>query len=127
MSDRDLAAVEGFTVWNKLGKIEFEGRTDVRDIDLDMVVFIDHKNVEVYPASIFPTDESKPVPGEKLNKPAIITLFQCFPKSQKENQDPKGRRTELIRKYEKQAHKSGYDFIDYDDVNGVYRIRVRHF
>jgi len=115
MSERELAAVEGFTIWNKQGKIEFEGRTDVRDVDLDEVVVINQKNVEVYPEDKFKFD-AKPLPGEKLNKTAMITLYDCFSAKRKSQKE-----------YEEKARQKGFEFVDYDERNGVYRIRVKHF
>ena len=115
MTDRELAAVEGFTIWNNHGKVEFEGRTDVRDINLDEVVVINNKNVEIYPEDKFKGSD-KPFPGEKLNKPALITLYNCF-STKRKNQ----------KAYEEKAREKGYEFIDYDEKNGVYRIRVTHF
>ena len=120
MSDRDLAMVENFTVTNQYGKIEFEGKTDVRGVDLDELVVIYNKNVEVYPEDKFPTDSAKPIKGEKLNKPAMITLYNCtFPWKYKGN--------ELKKKLEHHARKMDCEFIDYDETNGIYRLRVTHF
>jgi len=128
MSDDELAGVSGFSMWNKEGKIEFMGRVDLRGVDLDEVVSIGHRLVEVYPERNFPTDEYKPVKGEKLNRPALISLYNCFPVNFKsDSNDPEERRQELIKKYERQAHRNGYEFVDYDYDNGVYRIRVKHF
>jgi len=128
MSDEELMAVDGFSMWNKEGKIEFMGRVDLRGVDLDQVVSIGHRLVEVYPERNFPTEESKPVRGEKLNRPALISLYNCFPVNFKsESNDPEERRQELIKKYERQAHRNGYEFVDYDYDNGVYRIRVKNF
>jgi len=128
MSDEELAAVDGFSVWNKWGKVEFLGRVDLRGVDLDFVISIGHRLVEVYPERNFPTEESKPVRGEKLNRPALISLYQCFPVNFKcESEDPEERRQELIKKYERQALRNGYEFVDYDYENGVYRIRVKNF
>jgi hypothetical protein len=128
MPDEELAAVDGFSVWNKWGKIEFMGRVDLRGVDLDFVISIGHRLVEVYPERNFPTEESKPVRGEKLNRPALISLYQCYPVNFKsESDDPEERRQELIKKYERQALRNGYEFVDYDYENGVYRIRVKNF
>ncbi len=61
---------------NGFGKIEFQGKTDVRYLHLDDLIIIKHKSVEVYPDSIYPTEASKPSKGEELNKEAIITFYE---------------------------------------------------
>ena len=120
MSDTDLAMVEGFTIGNEWGKIEFEGRTDVRGLDLDDLVEIRHRAVEVYPEEKYPTDASKPIRGEKLNKPAIVTLYKCFFTG-------KTKGPAFKKNLQEKSARDGNEFIDYDDENGVYKIRVKYF
>jgi len=118
MTDTELAMVEGFTIENENGSIEWEGKTDIRDLDLDKLVFINEAAAEVYPDSVF-TEEMKPRRGEKLNKPAIITLRKCY--SQVKNvEKAKAKLREKIKN-------EGYELIDYDPYNGIYKVRVLHF
>lgn len=64
--------VENFTVGRYgYGNVCFLGVTDVAGIDLDSVVFILRKQIEVYPEGT-----QKPPQGQELNKPAIVSLLQ---------------------------------------------------
>jgi hypothetical protein len=62
-----------FSISNTFGLIEFPGETDLANVDLADVVTIELGGVEVY-------DDKRHVPypkvGQKLNRPARITLFQ---------------------------------------------------
>jgi hypothetical protein len=72
MSTEELKNVSNFTITNEHGSIEFLGETDLTDVDLEDIITIEEGGVEVY-------DETRhrpyPKRGEKLNKPAKITLF----------------------------------------------------
>lgn len=64
--------VENFTVGRYgYGNVCFLGVTDVAGIDLDAVVFILRKQIEVYPEGT-----QKPPQGQELNKPAIVSILQ---------------------------------------------------
>ena len=76
MTMEELKNVDNFTVFNKHGEIKFLGKTDVRGLDLDLRIKIEHRGVEVYPDEAFPVGV-KPEVGEELNKPAVITLYNC--------------------------------------------------
>ena len=115
--ERSLKYVENFTVGNENGTIEFLGETDVRGLDLDELVIIQHGFAEVYPEAKFPTEESKPRRGDKLNKPSIITLYNCFRKTGKSSK----KRQELPTIQE------DVEVLGYDEANGVYQMKVQHF
>ena len=67
-----LMEIEGFSIRNKHGMIEFEGLTDVTYLNLDKLVDIDQNVIEVYPENV-----KKPPLGKKLNKSAILTFNKC--------------------------------------------------
>ncbi len=115
MSGVELRRVKGFTVGNNDGKVEFEGDTDVEDLELDSIVQIEPRAVVVYPE----TSEKPPV-HSKLNKPATITLYRCTPKS---TSDP-----DLFeRRVRKVCEKNGAEFVSYDKETGKWVFRVEHF
>ena len=116
MSDRELQQIENFTIENEHGKVEFDGKTDVRGLDIDDIVFIQPGMIEVYPI-----EESKPRRGEKLNKPSTLTLYNCRRSDFCENPE------KAKQKMERQAAKRDQEFIDFDPINCVYRMRVKHF
>jgi len=63
---------------NSHGSIIFSGETDVTNLDLDDLVIIRKREVEVYPDEC----QVKHPKGEKLNKQATITMFNAFPKEE---------------------------------------------
>lgn len=75
MTEEELMVVENFTVKSEFGQIIFEGKTDVRGLDLDEIIEIRHEEIVVYS-----DDDNKPEVGQQLNKPATIHLYGCKPK-----------------------------------------------
>jgi len=125
MSEADLAALSGFTISrDEVGSVEWEGTVDVRGADLDSIVSIELQDVAVYEE--YEITGKKPPTGEKLNRPAVITLHDTFP--------PKGRANasaEVKDKFEKKLVKAtlsmNASFISYDKTEGVWMFRVPHF
>lgn len=115
MSGEELRRVQGFTVGNADGKVEFSGETDVEGLELDSLVQIEARAVVVYPEST-----AKPPVSSKLNKPATITLYHCTPKSAS---DP----ALFERRVRKVCEKSGAEFLSYDAQSGEWVFRVEHF
>jgi len=67
--------VDDFTIeYPTFGKITFAGQTDITDLDLRDLVTLSNKCVEVYDDD----RHVKPPVGKKLNKEALITLYQIF-------------------------------------------------
>ena len=122
MTSKELSKVNNFSVSRpNIGKIVWEGETDVRGLDLDSIITIEKRGVEVYD-----NEESillKPDVGYGLNKTALIYLKNIFPpensSSEKVEQFPE--------KLKKICLKSGSEFIDYDNNIGEWIFRVKHF
>ena len=70
MKKDELQKVPWFKIYNEHGSVEFLGPTDLTNCDLAKLVKITPTSVEVYPNEL-----TKPARGDKLNKPAIITLL----------------------------------------------------
>jgi nuclear pore complex protein Nup98-Nup96 len=67
--------VENFTVGRTgYGNIFFPGVINIRNLNLDDIVFIHRKEVIVYP-----DDDKKPALGEGLNRRAQVTLDKVWP------------------------------------------------
>lgn len=115
-----LQRIENFTIANEHGKIEFEGETDVSNINLDEAVHIFPNFVDVYPEHIY-TKDLKPTEGTKLNKPACISLNNCY---LKERSLTISQQQAIIERFTIQM---GAQFVSYDHVNGTYVIKVPHF
>lgn len=117
MTDSELSQVEGFTVGCRgLGSVEWIGKTDVRHLNLDELVFFERKEVIVYK-----DDEHKHELGTGLNRPAIVELLGIFPPLRSISAD--GYRERVKGR----THAIGATFLDYSAANGIWRFRVEHF
>ena len=124
MSEADLAAVPNFIVERiGYGSVAWDGAVDVRGIDLDSVVCIEAKAVEVYHKE----EEigSKPVIGTKLNRSAILTLHDVYPKNGPDSSDIEKEKFE--RRIGKKTKEMGASLVLYDADIGVWKLRVDHF
>jgi len=124
MSEADLAAVEDFKVERPgFGSVTWDGAVDVRGVDLDSVVVIEKKNVSVYDNAEL--NAGKPKQGSKLNRSAVITLYDIFPKNgQSSSIEAKNK---MARRIEKATVKMGAELLLYDAENGIWQFRVGHF
>ncbi|CAA7047457.1 unnamed protein product [Microthlaspi erraticum] len=106
------------------GSIRFLGETDVRKLDLEMLVQFNNREVIVY------MDESKKPPvGEGLNKPAEVTLLNIKCVDKKSGKQVKeGPRVEKYKEMlKRKAEEQGAKFVSFDAVNGEWKFRVEHF
>ena len=125
MSEADLAAVSDFKVSRDgFGSIAWEGAVDVRGVDLDSVVSIEARDVAVYDAE--EEDGTKPPEGAKLNRPAIITMHDIFPKDGGASASGEAR-SKMEKKIAKSTKKMGAELISYNSATGVWMFRVKHF
>jgi len=114
LSDADLAAVDGFAVTRPgYGSIHWQGAVDVRGADLDKIIDISKSDIAVYAEE--EKTNSKPPEGSKLNRPALLTFFEIFPKNRDDPEDVE----KVRRKLEKSAKKSGATFVSYDSNIGT--------
>uniref|UniRef100_A0A7S3QAT4 Peptidase S59 domain-containing protein n=1 Tax=Chaetoceros debilis TaxID=122233 RepID=A0A7S3QAT4_9STRA len=124
LSEADLAAVPNFVVEKiGIGSVAWVGAVDIRGIDLDAVISIEPKAVEVYHQA--EEEGSKPAVGTKLNRPAIITLHDVFPKNGPESTEEEKDKFE--KKIEKKTKQMGASFILMDASIGVWKFQVEHF
>ncbi|VVA94118.1 unnamed protein product [Arabis nemorensis] len=106
------------------GSIKFLGETDVRKLDLEMLVQFNNREVIVY------MDESqKPPVGEGLNKPAEVTLLniKCMDKKSGKQVTEGSRLDKYKEMLKRKAEEQGAQFVFYDAVNGEWKFRVEHF
>lgn len=124
MSAADLAAVSNFVIERiGYGSVAWDGAVDIRGIDLDSVVSIEKKAVEVYHQE----EESgnKPPVGTKLNRPAIITLHEVYPKSG--SNATEAEKIKFEKKIEKNTSAMGASLVLYDVDFGIWKLHVEHF
>ncbi|GAB5030114.1 nucleoporin 98 [Nannochloropsis oceanica] len=119
MDDNELRHVRNFTITRDgVGRVEWEGETDVLGLHLDQLVRIEAKEVQVY------FDESgrevKDPEGEKLNKPAVVTLFSVRHR-RKAPEEYKEHLKELCRGWDR------VEFLEYECETGRWTFKVAHF
>lgn len=118
MSLHELQNVENFTIENEHGKIQFIGKTDLTDVDLAATVSIMRQEAEVYNDN--DPNVIKPPVGQKLNKPAIITLKGIGNQNKTEAQN--------ITLFKKAFdHPGDSEFLRYDAATGDALFKVFHF
>ena len=126
MTQDQLEHVPGFRIWNQFGEVAFYGDTDLTGVDLADIVTIRMRDVEVY------DDEkhrfTKPRVGQKLNRPALITIKNMKP-NQKKNQTAAQKEQALIQALKKADPNdpAPAEHIGYDAVKGIWEFRVQHF
>ena len=124
MSGDELSKVVQFRIYRPgIGEICWPGETDVRCLNLDQIVRIEPKEVFVYDGMSDDCAE-KPPQGQGLNKHAIITLWNMYPKS-------KHLTDEKVAAYEVKLHKAceaaGAKFQEYNPHTGEWIFTVDHF
>jgi len=125
MSEADLAALPSFVITrHDYGSVAWEGTVDVRGADLDDIVSINLKEVAVYDE--YEKAGKKPCVGEKLNRPAVVTLLNAFPKKGGVNASAEAKKR-YAEKLEKNTQAMNASFISYNEVNGAWVFRVDHF
>lgn len=117
--------VEGFVIGrHNYGNMRFLGETDVRGLDLNILVQFNHREVIVYAEG-----SSKPKVGEGLNKPAEVTLLNIKCMDKKTGQQyTEGQRVKKYGEFlKKKAEDQGARFVSYDPVKGEWKFSVDHF
>eukprot|EP01041_Mallomonas_annulata_P003522 gene3522-7007_t len=121
MNSSELKSIPKFAILRpNIGRIEWEGETDIRGLNLDEIVKIEQGSVDVYEDT---SESEKPPVGQGLNKSAIILLQNIFPK---ENISTK-KRLEFVDKLQKCCVNAGSEFLDYDSETGDWVFRAAHF
>lgn len=127
MTKEDLQHVKAFTVGREgAGEICWDGETDVTFLNLDERVVIERDLtgtpfVTVYPQELY-MNVLPPV-GCELNKPAVVRLFNMYPRT--------SRSEAGLKRYEAKLRKMieamGAEWIGYDGSTGILELRVAHF
>jgi len=125
MSEADLAALSGFTIKKDgVASVTWEGSVDVRGADLDSIISIEPQDVAVYEE--YEITGKKPPTGEKLNRPAIITMYDTFPKKGGANAMAVAK-DKFAKKLEKTTLTMNATFVSYDKDEGIWMFKVPHF
>jgi len=117
MSEDELCHVENFSIYNNEARVTFEGETDIRGLDLDEIVHLGYRAVEIYPEN---GKIKIPEAGEGLNKTALIEFYN-WPVPNKYENDIGGYK-EKLRNW---AASMDAQFKFYE--NDIVCIKVRNF
>jgi Nucleoporin autopeptidase len=112
LSPSQLRRVKNFGLENQHGLIVFDGETDVTGLDIDKCLSIEHKNILGHGDSL-----GTLYIDPRLNKPALVTLFN-FKSSTK-----KGK-TEL--KLRINCGENGTEFVSFNEATGELSFRIKH-
>ena len=119
--------VAGFTIGRDgYGNIHYPGNINVAGINLDENVFIQHKEVIVYP-----DNDDKPPLGEGLNRAAQVTLHKVWPLDKSSGDTIRSPDRLRTMNYEEKLYRAsarmGARFIDYRPETGSWVFKVEHF
>lgn len=123
MTPDELREIREFTVTRPgTGSITFHGVTDCRELDFEKII-----KLEVGEVLVYPEGGTKPQVGVGLNKPATVTMYQCWPPTgSKLLQDTKSQER-YRKKIQQMTEQKNAHFIDYDCTSGIWKFRVEHF
>eukprot|EP00127_Corallochytrium_limacisporum_P001825 Clim_evm10s85 gene=Clim_evmTU10s85 len=111
------------------GSVSFDGPVNVRGLDLDAILHINQSEVVMYPSEEDGGTVPHPPVGSGLNKPAIVTLLNVWPKGAdgRLNRDPDEDVQRIFeeRKLRPYCERRGIEHVGYR--SGEWRFRVEHF
>jgi hypothetical protein len=117
LTDSQLEKIENFTVMKpNVGKIYWPGITNLKGLDLSKIINIKPKEVFVY------EDVPAPPVGFELNKTAIVTLYNIYPKDNSEESIKL-----LVNRLNMFCVKNESEFISYEKKGGEWSFQVAHF
>ena len=130
-----LEALPGLTVGRRnFGQVRFLGPVDVRGLALDDIIRFGEAEIRVY----MDTTMAKPPPGEGLNVPAHVTLFNVHARNTEigARRTGEGGRRRFLGRLKRHAAKQDAEFVAYQagttdterNVHGgEWTFEVRHF
>jgi len=123
LGSRELRQVRELTVSRpEVGSITFHGVTDCSSLDLARLVHLDVGEVLVYPEP-----GSKAPIGQGLNKPATVTMYQCWPPNGRGHLEDAKAQERYRFKIQQMTEEKRAKFIDYNCATGVWKFQVDHF
>lgn len=123
LSAAELKSVRELTVSRPdVGSVIFHGLTDCSDLQVERDIVLQKGFILVYPDPV-----KKPQPGCGLNKPATVTMYNCFPPGELLMEDPLVREDykEKIRLMTEENRTC--KFLDYDCQRGIWQFEVNRF
>lgn len=116
MTEKGLMQVDNLEIGHYVyGSVKWPGVTDVRRMDFDLLVEIEHGRITPYPGCL----EERPPAGEGLNKEAIVSL-KIKPSQDGSISAEKAAR--LRSKLKAESEKHGGTFMSYDMETWIFRL-----
>lgn len=88
MTEARAKNVKNFTIGNKFGKVVWEGHINLLTIlEWDEMAFSSISEIieiKQFSVTVYPDDSKKPARGHGLNRPAMVYLFDIYPKQLRE-------------------------------------------
>ncbi|CAG8557598.1 4050_t:CDS:2, partial [Cetraspora pellucida] len=129
MSPEHLKSVSGFLVGRKgYGAIEYPDPVDLSEINPIEDILGKIIKFESQHCTVYGNDYSKPPPGQGLNKPAIISLTNCWALDKSNRQpitEPEDPRYQ--QRIERLKRVDGTKFITFVPATGTWVFQVEHF
>ena len=115
MSIEEIKNVNNFSIENQYGIISYKTFTNLTGLNLDQTVTIEKGMV-----SLFKSNNTYTPVGKGLNKPAIITLFDCKPKKPVPYD-------EFVKVLRALCETNKAKFIDWNKKTGEWKYSVENF
>ncbi|KAF0382647.1 Nuclear pore complex protein Nup98-Nup96 [Gigaspora margarita] len=129
MSPEQLKEVSGFQVGRKgYGAIEYPDQVDLSDVKPIEDILGKIIKFESQHCTVYGTEYNKPPPGQGLNKPAIISLTNCWALDKSNRQpvtDPEDPRYQ--QRIDRLKRVEGTKFITFIPSTGTWVFQVEHF
>lgn len=123
MSESELSCVKNFVIGNKFGEVKFWGNADLRNLNLEKIVRIEHKCIEIYPTSHY-NPRQIPQIGLGQNMPAT-QMFRNFSKDKKYDNISKQTYINKVKNWVSQLQNAHY--VDFCFEQKELIIKVDHF
>lgn len=123
MSENELASVANFTIWNQHGEVGFKGRSDIRGLNLEKIIRIEKKSIEVFPSTHFSAN-SIPQRGLGLNRAAVLK-FKNFRTKKQPTKDANEKFLIKVKKWI--LDQPNAEFLDYNFESEELSITVDNF
>lgn len=114
MKKSELGKIQNFTIENEYGKIMFQNDTNIIGLNLDDIVEINNRSIDLYPDEV-----QRPAVGKGLNKPAIMTFYGFHKKLGLTEE-------EWIIKLKKWCKKINAGFVEWNTQNNTLVIFVQN-
>jgi len=116
MNIASLTQVNDFAIGNEFGEISFIGPSDLTFVNFDRDIDIQKKQFLLYM-----DEQHKPLKGTKLNKPAIISIFNYLPKKLSEpSQETESKMRQFCKKLDA-------TFLSYSYEENTLQVQVENF